>query len=657
MPSDPIYINKYKPKMLSTIQLTLIGVENIGSSGLRNLLRALKDNKRSSCLIIKNLYYWPYEDTRNIERLFAATSRWKTIKIFYNDQPIAPKPQEIETLTRLRRCKDLSDFELMLNCDEPNKNLIIQSLSKQFRGLNKIKNLSIDISSCDQAELMYELDEHYDENATLLTFQFPTSLSSLTLVFGGGYLDNMMLSKLTKNIQRCVSLEHLNLDISSLYNYLQQTEGEIWSSLFKKIQNLKTFTLNASWYSPMAVQGAKAFLGGLQNLKQLTTLNFKFWFSSSKSLAETFLHDLFHHLAPLPSLTSLNLEYLGLKLPKDPGFYNFFIDLKQLTRLQELNFSCSNCPTFDDTFLQHFPFALQYLQNLRKLHLLLSNSKVTDTGITSLSESLKELPHIQDLALNFSQCNLDYKSLEILSKGLANLSLTSFDLILGQQKNLLQQFVSFWKDKKELTSFSAALEKSHLLSTLSLSLSTFNIPAKEFKRFSCALKELKNLASLSLELPQFDSGNNFESFKSVAGALKELPKLKLLHIMTSRGAKLRDQEITFIMMNVRQCRSLENLKLNFEQVNLTDACLQHVLSGIKDLLALKNLYLGFGYDQRFTKGEVLKLLNGLAFLKELETLELRYPIDFEQNFRESRENLMFHQKLRHLTNFVVNEYF
>jgi len=317
-------------------------------------------------------------------------------------------------------------------------------------------------------------------------------------------------------------------------------------------------------------------LQGLKYLKQLTTLNFEFWFPQSNYSSETFLFDLFHHLSSLQSLTSLNLRYFNFNISE---FLNLFIHRKNLIPFQQFHLYCFG-QDINNIFLQQLAFALQHLQNLKKFHLSLLLSAISDTGITPLSEKLQKFPQTKNLTLDFGKCkNLNEKSLEILSKGIANLNLVSFNLnILGKQqqpKSFLDQLVGSWKDQKdqkEFASFSFVIQKFTCLSTLSLNPSLFHVNIKEFKRFPGALSSLINLNSLFLELPQFTSGNNFEGFTSFGLALRDLPNLNLLHLVALKGATLRDQEVMFLYLNVKACRFLKDLKLCFEQTNLIDEC-------------------------------------------------------------------------------------
>ncbi len=47
-PSDITFINKYKPKMLHHVSINNLNSETLGTSGLRNLRKALKDSKTIS---------------------------------------------------------------------------------------------------------------------------------------------------------------------------------------------------------------------------------------------------------------------------------------------------------------------------------------------------------------------------------------------------------------------------------------------------------------------------------------------------------------------------------------------------------------------------------------------------------------------------------
>ena len=150
MRSDITYINKYKPKMLSTVELKGLDCQEI--NGTRNLCKALTDSKRISSLVVTDPDDY-YENLTRFGNLLKITNRWKKLTLrFMNRQDqedLSLDLEKLKNIVRLRRCRDLSSLKLSFDCHNQTKRKILKSLSQQLKGLPKLRTLEIDISACE----------------------------------------------------------------------------------------------------------------------------------------------------------------------------------------------------------------------------------------------------------------------------------------------------------------------------------------------------------------------------------------------------------------------------------------------------------------------------------------------------------------------------
>ncbi len=163
-PSDPTYINKYKPKLLSHITISKLSFEKIGMNGLRKLRKTLKDSKRLSSLTLNKTDL----NSKQLTYLFYSTNHWKEFSFSF------PHPEQFKrVLSRFGRCKNLE--LLPLAKQEPGdlppriNPKIIPCIERQFRGLKKMKSMTLKFP--------------FDINATIFNSKPPRSLQNLHIIF------------------------------------------------------------------------------------------------------------------------------------------------------------------------------------------------------------------------------------------------------------------------------------------------------------------------------------------------------------------------------------------------------------------------------------------------------------------------------------------
>ena len=112
--SDIAYISKCKPKMVSKVQLTHINAFNIGDIGIRQLRKALVDNKRTEFLGFTKSQ-WPDPYAEHLHHLLYCNNHLKGVSLAYDnyDGKIIGK-KEVKKLLRLSRCRNLSSLDI--NC-------------------------------------------------------------------------------------------------------------------------------------------------------------------------------------------------------------------------------------------------------------------------------------------------------------------------------------------------------------------------------------------------------------------------------------------------------------------------------------------------------------------------------------------------------------
>jgi len=174
-PSDITYINKYKPKMLHTLEISQLNHQRIKTNVLQNLLRALADAKIIYSLRIPKKDPFQYdENTKCLNQILNFSNHFHKLNVYYNDGPeykILNK-NSINSLLRLQRCKRLSSFEIQGFCHEETRNRILHRLSQQLRCHTKLKALELHLNSMGPSRYKEILQPDDDPNAPLLKFKY-----------------------------------------------------------------------------------------------------------------------------------------------------------------------------------------------------------------------------------------------------------------------------------------------------------------------------------------------------------------------------------------------------------------------------------------------------------------------------------------------------
>jgi len=601
--SDLTRIKKFMPKMLSVVRITPIDSEEIGSSGIRNLCKALSSAKIISSLMIEEREI----SIKHLAGLLHSTNHLKKLKYSLTTGKYKFSEESIRSLTRIRRFKSLEQFEGILGPTEeealdnavPKNRELIHHLSKQLRGLCCIKELTLE--------------------SFFFIFQIPTSLKSLNLIIDKKSESLEGFQKLASNIQQCRLLETLILDFNGRSfnlnfagNNIECPEATIWHSLFKKASTLRILKITKFVNPQQQLEAIRIFLNGLKYLKQLTTLDIEFRTNYTKRLrfGNIFLFYLSINLPHLKNLDNLRLNLLAFANIETYGFGLLVSILKQLLG-----------------GLKHFHLTVPKRETFKKC------------VIVSLAKTLEKFKNLQTLTLYALNQDFDEGSMRILMNSTFLKNLTSLVLYLGDEINFRHNdtsvskkknngILSFLSSKKEI-SFFPNLSQCSLLSHLSLHFeysALLNVSAV-FKELSLSLRKLKQLSSLELNLPVFDS----EGLRLVMSSLQDLPNLKSLDARFF-GKGLCGQLIQEITSNLAGCKTLENLKLKFyfdEKKDFSDRYLDFLSIGLQELQTLKNLSISIYrvYENLFPGEMLCEFMERLAVLKNLETLAVFCKIE------------------------------
>ena len=592
--SDIPYINKKKPKMLSHISISSLHSKNIGNQGLRNLHKALIDSKRTSSLYFDN----PNLNSKQLTYLLSSSNHWRNLSFFVIENRDRMNEELLKALSRLGQCKNLLTFPLpsLSTRQNINKKTFIR-LSRQFRELTKLKRLSLEIP-------FY----------TISNYRPPRSLTSLSLNFKKKPLSSQQQQKISlftsKIIQRCNLLEQLSLKFQTEY-HIKSSDVKIWAFFFQHPpSSLSKLSLDLSFNPEQQPEVVQTFMETFKPLKHLTSLNL-----------------------------SLDCSFVGNRLssPLNCIFPALFTSLQYLTQLKTLEFNLINFRLFENHHLQHFASTLQDLKDLQKLVISLPSLESPNEGLVSIAHSVKHLSNLKILDLKLAN-KVTHKSVDILSKNIAHLHLTSFCLDLGSsakkpnkpahgasgtKSSGFGKFFSLWKGKENppslppsLTPLFSSLNNFDLLFTLKLQLSAFDISPEELKHLSLSFKQLKRLSSLSLSFSQFDPMNNFEGLRNLLSCLCDLPKLT--HFDMAFEGDVSNQEVGILSSYLASCQSLISLNLRLKKAaQLTDESLYFLLLGIRDLRTLKYLTLLFQKEKPFGEKAVSEFFEGLIVLKHL----------------------------------------
>jgi len=643
IPSNLTYLTKYRPKMLSTIELISLQSNQPNFKSIRMICQALEDTKRASSLIIRKDESHA-QSLKQLKHLFNKTHHlhWKKLVVCYMNSAGEEHPSEkyfAEIATRLRRYRDLSYLDVYVCCSEDLKNHMLSHLFQQIKGLKNLHAFNLDLRGCQNRE---KLLEDYEPNALIFTFKFPRSLKCLSLSLGKTNFPNQkMLSRFASNLSHCSFLTYLDLYCG--LNNAKPLEIQILAPIFKRVQSLKSFKIDQLFPPRLQLQDGLNSAKSLEYMRDLTQLELFIFFSLSEAASAVFAKTLLKHLASLTNLRSLNLTLVVTKFSSnDDGTeeQNIFLPLQSLINLQTLHL-CLQCDEDNELpGLQSLSQALQSLPSIEDFGLFFFQNKVLHSHIISLSHMLKNLTSLRALTLVFHDADLESNSLELLSTGISRkLCLFLFDI--RQKSSDLQRNEAFlWKHQKGLTSFLSTLHGFTSLFALDLDLSAFGILTKELRSLSLSLREMKQLCCLSLQFPKFPPDRKFQGLQNLLSSIKKMSNLNLLRLIF-KGDQLCDEEVELIASSLTShSKSLKTFELTFNETReLRNKSLLALQNGLRSLLRLRTLTLVFGPESVFNRETVNGLFEVLSFLKNLEAVIIQLPsevvpLDFEGIFRK-----------------------
>jgi len=201
-------IRKCKPKILSSLIITNMRSENLGTKGFHSLTRAITDAKRITQLLLEDTTL----DPRQVTRLLYRTRHSKSCRFVDDLTQASPSKKTARSLLHLSKNKNLTDLPIsLIPTPDINKGIACR-LYKQLKRLNKLKTITLEIPICTTRDILPE--------------RLPRSLVNLNILLKKR-VDHQLLQAFTSSISHhCDQLKSLSLSFDAQYE-IQPFDAEI----------------------------------------------------------------------------------------------------------------------------------------------------------------------------------------------------------------------------------------------------------------------------------------------------------------------------------------------------------------------------------------------------------------------------------------------
>jgi len=422
--------------------------------------------------------------------------------------------------------------------------------------------------------------------------------------------------------------------------------------------NLKTLRLNRAFQTNNTLpdlkqieEEAQNFVKGFEDLKHLIALDLKVLFDFPEDEAKQFLQSLFKNLASLKNLESLKLDLDTYYYPSEYSAYENIFLFKSLTRLHKLSFSLSDDtenPEGNYVPLRLFFQAFGSLPSLKNFALDLFCREISSIDMSALAQMFQGWTCLENLSLKINEECFQDGSLNLLSKSLTHLKLSSFNLNVNgfSPDTFFLRGLNNENDIEGMSLLFSTLSNFTSLSTLKLKLCEFVLSPNEIEELSVLLKGLKQLTHLSLEF-------GHKRVKNLLFALKELKNLTSLKLILH--GTITDEEALILASSFEDLSpNLEHLDLQLQwaeriqnqgkkgkkgkkapqdpqvlqalrdlQASQALRTFQALEKGLESLRSLRYLSLVF---EKLGEETVFLLLKAFKFLKNLETVIFATPL-------------------------------
>ncbi|KAL4463135.1 hypothetical protein ABPG74_007136 [Tetrahymena malaccensis] len=439
------------------------------------------------------------------------------------------------------------------NIKESLETLVVKSTQDLIENFFKFKKIQITLgqqpfsSSTDYQELFEVLIKQYDYDALLFTQGFYVSPWGIHC-----YEKNKVQKEILQQI--CIilnqnQLQEFCLEVNDSQIYLE--EFQHFTKLLKNQDNLKKLTLG--------LESNQLCLNGQQN---------------ARSFSKIFKRS--------------NMKYLNLNLSnnkiQEEGFFEIMGNLAKNKQLENLKLNIRsnwlNIAGCEDLLQK-----IQQLNKLQVLHLNIGNNRIGNKGFINISNCMAALENLQDFSLILCDNSLGQGGFGYVLNSFSTLSKLKQLTLWASNCNIQEKVFEFMT--KCFSSFYTTLKH------LSINLRSNNIGIKGCQFLYNEISQLNNLNYLLLNLGNIEISYGgqkqlgINSFKIISQLLGSLTVNQI--VLKLEGNNIDDEIFDMIIKALRQVKRLKNLELSLQNNPISDTLIQELRKQLDQSQVKNNL--------------------------------------------------------------------
>jgi hypothetical protein len=340
---------------------------------------------------------------------------------------------------------------------------------------------------------------------------------------------------------------------------ITDNEIEAFSTGIGKMTNLKEFQLNLELVSFCDVITNESFgklSTALSGLTQLSSV--KLNFGACRKLSDVAIEQLSQSLLSLKHLGEIDFNFTYWAI-SDQGLLSLCETLKQLPLLStlKLNFKGSKDMTISDAAVSSLLDSITQLRSLDYLDLNFENcSHITCESVSVVIESVQKLLALRDVNLKLPN-----------PYGSTTSSTIGGELVIAKHANEWSFRATFASVSDNLlANFNCVIQKLFLFQNIDIYCKKLvpqpGLTDKGLASLFNNLNQIQNLQSLGLT---FNCPTVTDtSLNHAADSLRHLAKLKIFSLALC-GCKITDYGVKILVNTIKQVNRLRTIELNFEQ--------------------------------------------------------------------------------------------
>ncbi|CAK57219.1 unnamed protein product (macronuclear) [Paramecium tetraurelia] len=512
--------------------------------------------------------------------------------------------------------EELFDDEVKLYNYLKEKRKQVKESYPRIKGVSKILKLMLDISP-DQRYDFSQLSQIIEERSYLEVKSVRHSSSKQPAKINHKHLQSISnLDNLQLDIK---NKEDVQLDLNGMQNKSQDDLLKFLETIAQQVKNFQMITLQIklemSCLNVRTIAPVEKILNRAQKLKELQLHLWKQGLISiySNKLGNLGLLFLTKAIMKMSELKRLTLELSNNQI-SDEGINNSLPLLEGLVQMEELklDFGLNHLPMdCCEAFFQ----LICAMPNLKKLDLGLESNQMNQVLSKLLRQSMKRLPLLTQLTINFSKYFLCLKSsIPMHNEGFSD---------LGESISELEncELVLWGSQIKDLgvEEFAKGLSKCEKVKHLNLTLWSNQITKKGCESLGLVLPKLTKLSTLVIDLSKNrieDEGVRFlaKAIHEMQQGLREL-KFWIENVSCSSFG------LRYVNRFLVSQKKLRSISLNFRSNQIGLDGMELLYNGFGQATQLETVNLILDHNPLGDEG-VNTLFKGLCKLKELQRLFL-----------------------------------